>query len=523
MTGRLGLRQCRLAMHDRTAMFELFAFAALCIYGGEWLLNLFRANLTFVAINCPQEYNEPTIWYPTWLLSEGRNPYTPSEVCGASYAFGPFYHLVLCLLKPLLGVTYSAHRYFDFCCRLVCLYLIGTRVWRASRSPSLALLCVVMFQFYVSRNIMITARPDSLGLMFFLLAVLVPHEHRYSRASCWFGLVCALLGYHCKIYFILAALPVFLGLAVVRSLREALFAAFFFGLTLAGSMALLDHLYPLLHIQAFRIQFNTVTSNLSMETAVDNLRRLTRGSTPLLVCGLLASVTWLFRFPWRSFFLDLWACLRSWRRRLYRGRLPVTGLFLAGLFLLVNGYMGFNSGATFTYQLHLVVPLLFIVASGYLRSRFFLRMLCLLGMVLSIELTCSIQGISDATSGYERLAKVLAPCRDALGVPNTIHLQAGLGQRVYYNGNTSFLSLGYSGGRETAESFVLQTQCEAMTREIQDKLRARSFDVVLLLKNNTVQPFDLSLVPQNYRLTEVVPIPAYFNLDEAVEVWLPKP
>ena len=201
------------------------------------------------------------------------------------------------------------------------------------------------------------------------------------------------------------------------------------------------------------------------------------------------------------------------------------GLLLAGLLPLVLGYMGLNAGATFTYHLHLLVPLMFIVGAGALRGRRELRLLCILGMMLCIRREVMVLRVPDASHGYERLHEILKPYHDVLGVPFTIHVQASLHQRVYYNGNTAFMTLAYQNDGDLArpEPYVFRQKYEGLVQEIQTNLRECRFELVLLLKGNTVQPFDASLVPQNYiKDDEEVPIPAYFDLDARVEIWRPR-
>jgi len=84
-------------------------------YMGRWFVDLIQSNLALIAVNSPQEFNEPTIWYPSWLLAHGQNPYSVDKVCEAAYAFGPFYSVVQAILSPINGIGYSSHRLFDFC------------------------------------------------------------------------------------------------------------------------------------------------------------------------------------------------------------------------------------------------------------------------------------------------------------------------------------------------------------------------------------------------------------------------
>lgn len=60
-----------------------------------WFVALFLVHAKIITQPGPQEFNEPAIWHATWLLNQGRNPYSQSEMPGSTLCFSPFYNYVV--------------------------------------------------------------------------------------------------------------------------------------------------------------------------------------------------------------------------------------------------------------------------------------------------------------------------------------------------------------------------------------------------------------------------------------------
>jgi hypothetical protein len=186
-----------------------------------WFLPLGLVHMRVITQPGPQEFNEPAIWQTTWLLDHGRNPYSAGELPGAAYCFDPLYNYVVIAFKPLLGLDYSAHRMVNLIFLVLSLGVLVRLICKAGAGLGIALLSAVMYYWMCLDNIMITARPDLMGLFFFLLGMLVPWERGYTRWSTIFGLACALVAFHCKSYFAVAGCATLLGHFIVRNRKEA--------------------------------------------------------------------------------------------------------------------------------------------------------------------------------------------------------------------------------------------------------------------------------------------------------------
>jgi ADP-L-glycero-D-manno-heptose 6-epimerase len=99
-------------------------------------------------------------------------------------------------------------------CVAVVLWLLISRMRRAGTSLGVTLLSAAVFYWLCVTNIMVTARPDALGLMLFVAAVIIPWERDFRRGPAILGLACAFLAFHCKAYFALAGVTVLLGHAL---------------------------------------------------------------------------------------------------------------------------------------------------------------------------------------------------------------------------------------------------------------------------------------------------------------------
>ncbi len=480
-----------------------------------WFLGLLLAHFKMITLPGPQEFNEPAIWHTTWLLDHGRNPYTANELPGAAYCFDPLYNYLVIAFKPLLGIDYTAHRFINLLFLLGCMGLIARSMVKAGAGLGIALLSVVFFHWMCMGNIMITARPDLMGLFFFLLGVLVPWERHYTRGSTIFGLVCALIAFHCKFYFIVAGCATLMGYFLVRRKWEACWLGVaYFGL-IAGTFALWCHWFPYYYIETVVMQHGG--------TALNSHDYISHMHTIML-----------FQRGWPFFALMLYGVGRwLWLRHVARrdGK-PVNRpddmrfLSLGAVFLIflsiVYFYMGWNAGAYFTYHLHLLFPLMFVLAA-YAITQPWVKMI--FGLLLAVFVLCflNVPPVPDATAAYRRLEQLIFNCRgDVLGVAGVTDIFERQGRHVLHNGNTMFVGFAFANngiGRNPMIA-VLGHNMDATIAEVVQKVTNREYAMVL---TEFDEPYFCTkeLLQQNYDRVEQVDYFSYFG-HSPVRVWRPK-
>jgi hypothetical protein len=494
---------------------QLVNLAGIVIAVG-WFLALLVPHLRVVTQPGPVEYNEPAIWQCTYLLDHGRNPYTAQELPGAAYCFDPLYNYLMLALKPVIGIDYTAHRFVNLLLLLGTLGLLVRAIHRAGAGLGIALLSAVAFYWMCLYNIMITARPDLLGLLFFLLGILVPWENNYSRRSTLFGLACALVAFHCKLYFILAGCATLLGHFLVRDKRAACWLGVGF-FALAGlSFAVWCRLFPYYYIETVVVQRGGAVLNSSNEVSAEHTAMLFNRGWPFMLLMVYGVGAWL------------------WRRQVARreGRAvdgPADRRFLAlgAVFLIflviVYFYMGRNAGAYFTYHLHLLFPLMLVLAA-YAITGPWLRIGYGVLLAVFVMYRLTVPKVPDADAPYRRMERLIYDCRgEVLGIASVTDIFERQGRRVLHNGNTMFIGFAFAddGINRDPMISVLGDHYNATIAEVERKVAAHEYAMVLT-------EFDApyfckeELLKMHYDKVEQIDYYTYFG-HSPVRVWRPKP
>ena len=178
-----------------------------------------------IALPYPKELLEPANIALTNSFIEGISPYTTAslerEVPGVNYDYPPLNSLVGAAIAVIAGCNAV---YAHFAISLFCIlasgligYLIVARYTRITVAPVLAAL---LFMFCHWRFGYISAAPDDLGLLVYLLTLYAASSEKVKSKSVW----CAIgitLCFYTKQYFIFVAIPVFVYLFLC-SRKEAL-------------------------------------------------------------------------------------------------------------------------------------------------------------------------------------------------------------------------------------------------------------------------------------------------------------
>ena len=479
-------------------------------------LPLFQAHLKVIAQRGPQEYNEPAIWQTTWLLDHGRNPYTAAELPGAAYCFDPLYNYLMLALKPLLGIDYSAHRLVNLVFLFLSLAVVIRLMVKAGAGLGIALLTAVFYYWMCLGNIMITARPDLMGLFFFLLGMLVPWERNYSRGSVIFGLACAFIAFHAKFYFVLAACATLLGSFLVRDKWDSCMLGVKFAVILGISFAVCCILYPYYYILTVIVQRGGAAVNSNDEISMMHTKMLFERAWPFMLLLLYGVGHWLWR-----------------RQSARRAGRPVGGpgelrfYNLAVVFLIflsiVYFFMGRSAGAYFTYHLHLLFPLMFVLAA-YAISGWGVRLgFGLLLMVFVINWVTIIQ-VPESNAPFRRIEQLVMETQgEVLGIASTTDIFERSGRRVLHNGNTMFVGFAFADGaaERDAKIGVLARNGEEVGAEVRRKVAAREYALILTEFDD---PYfcPSEILKRNYDKEEQIDYYTYFG-HSPVRVWRPKP
>jgi len=486
-----------------------------------WFIALAQVHIKVIAQPGPQEFNEPAIWHVTWLLRHDRNPYSAAELPGSTMCFTPFYNYVVLAFEPLLGIDYPAHRMVNLVFLAASLALIVWAVRRAGVGLGIALLMAVSFYWMSLGNIQITARPDTLGLFLFLLAIFVPWARRYSTGSMVIGLTCAVLAFHCKFYFAVGGCATLLAAFFVRSRAGAIKAGFLFFAALGASFLAMCIKFPYLYIVTVIVQRGAAALNDRDDISEMHTEMFfARGWPFLLMMG---------------FGLGAWL----WRRRAARLAAPAgssggrslsvdeKGLLMLGVALwiftaIVYFYMGRNAGAYFTYHLHLLFPLIFVLAAHAVAHPW-ARLVAGLVLIVFVSLKLDIPPVPDSVAPYRRIEQVVGTSSgEVLGIAAVTDIFERTNRRVLHNGNTMFLGSAFADGGIERDPMIawLARRLEETEAEVQRKVAAREYAVVL---TEFDRPYFCTpeILQEHYVMTEQIDYYTYFG-HSPVRVWRPK-
>ncbi len=492
------------------------------VIGAGWLVALFLPHLKVISQPGPVEYNEPAIWHATWLLDHGRNPYTAKELPGAAYCFGPLYNYVVIAFKPLLGLDYSAHRMVNLIFLAGALFLMARLMRKAGAGLGIALLATACYYWMSLYNIMITARPDTMGLFFFLLGLFVPWEFNYTRWPTIIGLLCALVAFHCKFYFALAGCATLLGVFLVRSKREGCWLGVGFFAALGLSFLGFWRAFPYYYLETVVIQRYAAILNSHQDISDMHTVMLWERAWPFLLIMAGGFVAWLWRRqavgrgkPEEKSRTGL-AWISATRTE------ALSGIFLIFL-LVVFCYMGRNAGAFFTYHLHLLFPPMFVLTACVI-TRPWIRIAAglLLGSFVMGRL--DIPPVPDATVPYRHLEDLITGPSpgEILGIPCLTDIFERNDRKVLHNGNTMFLGFALADGRAARDPMaaIIENDFREVEAEATARLKAQIYGLVFTEFDRPVYSEE-EVLKKYYDKVEEVNYFTYFG-HSPVGVWRPK-
>lgn len=501
------------------------SFAAVVI-GSACLIASLSAHIRMMAYPGPQEVNEPATWHETWLLANGRNPFVSWELPGGVQLFGPLYSYVVIALKPVLGGTgYFAHRFLNLLCIGASFWLIGAHLRRLGANLGIVFSALSVLYWIVLGNLMITARPDALGWWLYLLALLVPAARDYKTGASIFGLICAMLAFHCKAYFAIAGCATLLGVALRQSFWTAYWTGLAYFFVLALSVGITTWFFPLYFFETIIVQHEIVLGNSTDAASRINTLLFLKRAWPFLVIIMAGLGLWL-RGPARERWQRWRSGLATWRETLRpASATEVLALVFVGYLALVYFYMGRNGGASFTYHLHLLFPLLLVLTAAAVRERW-LRLAATVLLAVFALTSLQVRWSPTDSTAYQRIRDLIGKePGEVFALAAAVEPLDSTHKYVYDDGFTTLLGFAFAGGRPDRMQSVhlLLHQWQERDAELKDKVAQRTFGLILTEEDKS--PLCKSdLIKANYTVVEKLDLPAYFNPHPVrVWVWRPKP
>jgi hypothetical protein len=488
--------------------------------------------LANVPLSHPLQCRETADTFGTALLLQGKNPFSLEQRPDYFYSYGIVHSLLTYPLARVFGATFLVHRVIACTClALAC----GVLYWgmRVTRVPRLLAFCGALLLFdHLVFSFAITAKPDSVGLLFLLLSVVIPLARDFRWEGVALGIVCSLLGLYTKPYFVVGGPLLILYLFLFRSKGVGLGAGVLFAGLLVASLAAVNVLLPTYFTDVFYDQRNVAEFSL-VHLGIMLLEYAVLGWALVLVLG------WRFWSGIREpgalpALAPRWNILRLSSPLLTHPRVPFVLFILSVDTVIYLGKMGPHPGADIQYIFHIILPFLIWLACQFAgeEKRFAPALVMLLALAvwsvaafrIAPYTVRTIAHWRDQTVTWDHLEDLIGSHKDVLGARPVARILFDDGQTVYDAGQ----------GEYCPGSFVrnpskivpaYEAKYHAQIDSIDSKIRHKQFGVVMLM--GTSSPlYSASILPQYYRKTETFwlwitfPWPHY---DYTITIWEPLP
>lgn len=208
------------------------------------LLGLLHYHWQIITAPVPLDLYEGTMPLITGLIADGHNPYTRAFQPQAADVYPPLYNIIVAPLSWVFGNTFALHRTVSGVFILIATIICGLASRRASGSRQMGVATGIMLYAALLFYATPVSSTNATGVAVFLAAVLVPWHYRFSTTSLLFGLVCGLLAYYSKQYFILCIPLLCLYTFLYISMSRALLLGALYTLCLLTSIVIVHSTSP---------------------------------------------------------------------------------------------------------------------------------------------------------------------------------------------------------------------------------------------------------------------------------------
>lgn len=484
-------------------------------------LYLIGSVLRMLMLPSPQECRETAVLMTTDVLLRGENPFDLAHQPMYVNIYGVLYWLVVYPLAWLFGSTFTVHRGVSLACLAgACLMFFRTLRWQAA-SWWLALVATGMFWRFQGQSMTILARPDGLGLLLFLGAILVAWRSGYS----WLGLAASaalgVLALWAKAYFGMALPVVGLYLFLYRGKSQALlYGLGALGLAIASGL-LLNRLFPYYF-------FNTLTGPAilnagSSRSVVMLLRQYA------CFCGLhgglliVLAVAARCALPKPGAQRGIFAPFNL-HGPLLRGEgdVMVVGI-LCGAAVLVYP-LGLNDGTWMLYFYHLLSPFVIFVACRWISRHASARTWALAALAAnSILMIIIIKPLPFPKSHREQWAYwdgLIGSHRRVFASPMLAQILRQQGRNIYDSGYPEFMICGMRKAGPGHYPLAIINRYAEYSADIRSRLEQENFDLVILAMGGD-DMVDPGLLNAHYVHRERIAIRGYWRA-YWYNIWVPR-
>jgi hypothetical protein len=497
-------------------LLSAIALAALAAVFMVW--NIFRPY--------PLSARENSDLFVTSNLLKGLNPYALEQHPIYLYVYGIIYALVVYPFAEVFGATAMVSRTVsDVFIVLNC----GVFFWgmRVSRVPQALAFCGALLLFSHLALNDCSPGPNSLGLFFMFLSIVVPFAMDFKWGSVMAGILLAILAFYTKPYFVIGAPLLISYLFLFRSKSKGIVTAISFVLLMIATAKAVTFLLPLYFTDIFYNNYNVARVFYSIR----HLFHVGILYFPLGI-GLVALLVWRLRnSPPDAKPLMIWPpqinYLDPGKPLFMKPSFEwVTYILIACLTVYVIK-MGPHAGALLSYVYHLVTPFLiwraFIVAGVEWPEKtepllFLQASVVLVAGFLVLPMIIIHQ--RDHTPDWRHAADLISSHRRVLGVGALAGILSAQGKEVYDAGQTEYYPYSFDHNPSPLMD-AYKLRCQQYESDLEQKVRNREFDVIMCFSPNLpALPVSPLLISQYYHKVESFPLEMTFESHQ-MDVWEP--
>jgi hypothetical protein len=445
------------------------------------LLLLVYHHGQIVTAPVPLDLYEGTMPLATSIISEGGNPYAREFQPHAADVYPPLYNILMVPITQVFGNSLQLHRAFSalliFASCLLCYFTCLRASKSKSSSAAAAVLLYAALLFYGTP----VASTNALGVFLFLAGLWLPWMFGFSSASLVFALVCGLLGFYAKQYFLLGPAILCLYLFVCVSYRKGLLLGVAFAISLGFSLIVVHQSSPYFLDNTFFVPRAAAAGLQSTDILLLQLKMFL-----LTYAGLFALITVVGIQFAREQQLGCWRGFLS----LGEGRLfaqPVDffwfSLFWATFAIVLM--LGRNPGNYMTYLFQLMSPFFLVAVFSRLpRLSGSYQWAAPLVLVSFFQAyTILPKDFSVDMEKWDRVNAIIADSEDILASQMLLMSLMDHGKDIHQSGHTFYFSLG-----SHKPDFFRKTEPEDRTEQIWQeyieslyrKIEQRKFDAIIV-------------------------------------------
>jgi len=505
--------------------FQNPVIGAAVLISGALLLSLIYFNYHVIIAPYPQEYREGAMQLATQHLLDHINAYTLEEQPQHTNVYGALYNIMVYPFALIFGSTLPLHRAVSaFFILLSCLWLM--LIMKKCAVPLwLSAIGGIIYYAQITSFSTVIARPDSLGLFFFMCALFLPWIGDFKPKYLGWSALCFTLSFYAKLYFVLSAPVIALYIFLFKDKIRAVLYFFFSLLLLFLSACVVNRYFPLYFTNTFYYYFNTPDPFFK---------------------GFLIAVRYFDDFIYENFSLILLfliyvsESIYTHRRLLLKEcRHRLTAVFTSlkkigapelefDYFLFIISLttpvfllkLGHHAGGGIDYIHHLITPFLIIIVFRFLAQKVSRNQFALYGILLILGMTFTFfdhRKATDYRKQWTAIENRLAGYQDIFNESAVTSVL--LKQKKYvYNSGHSNEYIGTIMNKSPLYPEITK-RVESFENEVNRKIINQKFDLIVL--DDFTSDISRTLLNKYYRPVEIMEAPMLIN-SWTLELWEPR-